>query len=156
MTEIAVMIGQMDEVSASIATAVEQQTVTTREIAASVQLRVQVDRFLGQVRADASERRASKRVDGGTMTATLRLPGKDAIQVAINDLSEGGISLSCDLPVVAGVEASVELQDAGGAVTGKVLRIQNGVLAIEFRNDAATRSRVALAIRAQSQIKRAA
>jgi methyl-accepting chemotaxis protein len=37
MAEISGMIGQMDEVSATIATAVDQQTVTTREIATSIQ-----------------------------------------------------------------------------------------------------------------------
>jgi methyl-accepting chemotaxis protein len=37
MTEIGSFIGKMDEVSAAIAAAVEQQSVTTREIAASVQ-----------------------------------------------------------------------------------------------------------------------
>ena len=199
MTEIGGMIGRMDEVSTAIAAAVEQQSVTTREIATSVQavsgatvrsaqamgqvvavadeagtasqdvlggaaeigheterLRAEVDRFLAAVHQDSGERRQSERIAGGPAVAMVRLPGQDAIPATIEDLSQGGSALLCDLAVAVGTEVAVELPEAGGPVTGKVVHTVGGRLGIEFRGDDATRSRIARAVEAVAKARQAA
>jgi methyl-accepting chemotaxis protein len=199
MAEISAMIGQMDEVSTSIAAAVEEQSVTTRDIATSVQavsiataqssramghvvdvadqagsaskdlldgaadigqeahtLRLEVDRFLMAVRDDTGERRVFERISAHPMNATLRLPGRAAIETRVNDISLGGIAVSCDLAVALDSEASIDLPGAGGSVTGLVRRSGGGVLGLALREDATTRARVEALMRTLRDGRRAA
>jgi methyl-accepting chemotaxis protein len=199
MTEISDMIGQMDSVSTVIATAVEHQSATTRDIATSVQavsgatirsaqamghvvvvadqagtaskgvlegaaeigqeattLRTQVDRFLEAVRNDSGERRRFERIDGGNIRATLHLPGRNAASARVRDISAGGVALDCDERVAHGLEVSLELPAAGGAVTGTVIRSDGTTLALAFDEDEATRARVRRAIGALGNAEQAA
>jgi methyl-accepting chemotaxis protein len=197
--EIGRIIGQMDDVSAAISSAVEQQSATTRDIAANVQavsiatarssramdhvvqvanqagtasqavlggtaeitqeaatLRSEVDQFLATVSADAGERRRFERIDAGHVVATLRLPGREPVQTPLRDLSLGGAAIRCPLPMATGAGLSLDLPDAGGAVAGTVVRIENGVIAVAFAKDAATRRRVEHAMHALTQAREAA
>jgi methyl-accepting chemotaxis protein len=119
-------------------------------------LHTEVDRFLAAVRTDSGDRRRFERIDGGTVTAMLQLPGQGAIQAKVIDLSMGGVALLCNLPVAVGAEVSVELPEAGGAVTGRVVRAMEDALDIEFRVDDSTASRVTRAIQVLSNIRRVA
>jgi PilZ domain len=74
------------------------------------------------------------------MIAVLRLPGRDAMKVRVNDLSPGGVSVACELKIEWGAEVSVELPDAGGSIIGNVRRSGEGVLGLEFRADEVTRA----------------
>jgi len=185
MTEIGGMIGRMDEASNAIASAVDQQSMTTREIAARVKavsvataqsaqsmgqvvavagqaglasqkvlsgttgigdeagvLRDEVERFLVMVRTDSGERRRFERFGVNGIAASLLLPGRGPIQVAVTDLSEGGAALRCDQQVALGSELSFELNEGGAAVPARVVRAENGVVGLAFREDDAVRSRI--------------
>jgi methyl-accepting chemotaxis protein len=82
MTEISGMIGKMDEVATAIATAVEQQSATTREIAASIQsvsaTTVKSAQAMTRVvstaddAGEAGEKVLHAAIDVGTETGTLR------------------------------------------------------------------------------------
>jgi hypothetical protein len=119
-------------------------------------LRTEVDRFLLAVHTDSGERRQFERIAGEALTAMLRLPEQKVIQAPVNDVSRGGISLLCDLHIAAGTEVSVELTNAGGAMIGKVVRTENGVLAIEFLDDDATHARMERTIQTMTATRRAA
>jgi methyl-accepting chemotaxis protein len=119
-------------------------------------LRTQVDRFLEAVRNDSGERRRFERIDAGAIRATLRLPGQDAFAATVRDLSTGGAALACTQPIAVGVELSLELPAAGGAIIGTVIRSDGGTVAIEFRTDDITRTRVEQVVRALENVTRAA
>jgi methyl-accepting chemotaxis protein len=119
-------------------------------------LRKQVDRFLTAVRTGSGERRRFERIRGHSVTAMLRPPGQDAFRVIVHDLSQGGVALLCNRPDVVGSEISIDLPEAGGAVSGRVLSAENGVLRIEFKNDDALRSRVECSMQALSRLQQAA
>jgi methyl-accepting chemotaxis protein len=113
----------------------------------AVTLRGEVDRFLAAVHADSGERRHFQRVVGDAVHAMLRLPEQQAISTEVHDLSQGGIALLCQQRVAPGTEVSVELPGVDGAITGAVVRAENGVLAVAFRDDGANHSRVDCAMR---------
>ncbi len=186
MTEIGTIISKMDEVSAAIAAAVEQQSATTREIAGSVQavsgatrasadamrhvvevadgageasrdvltasseigreattLRTEVDQFLTAVRddGDAGERRRYERIETKGLTATLRASGRTA-EVSVHDIARGGALLGSDWALTAGTPFELELREAGGGVTGRVVRNEGGNLAVVFNLDPAAEARI--------------
>jgi methyl-accepting chemotaxis protein len=198
MNEIGGMIGQMDEVATAIAAAVEQQSVTTREIATNVQgvsgatvqsaqamtqvvvvadqagsaservitgaaeigqeverLRSEVDRFLAAVQNDSGERRRFERIGTGSVGVMIRLSGQAPTQATIEDLSQGGAALLCDQSAAVGSEISIDLPESSGTVSGKLVRVQGGLLKIEFRGDDATIRLVQGAIRALAEPIRA-
>jgi methyl-accepting chemotaxis protein len=119
-------------------------------------LRTQVDRFLEAVRNDSGERRRFERIDGGNIRATLHLPGRNAASARVRDISAGGVALDCDERVAHGLEVSLELPAAGGAVTGTVIRSDGTTLALAFDEDEATRARVRRAIGALGNAEQAA
>jgi methyl-accepting chemotaxis protein len=197
--EIGLMISRMDDVSAAISAAVEQQSAATRDIAANVQavstatlrssramdhvvqvsgqagaasqavlggtaeitqeavtLRSEVNQFLAAVSADSGERRRFERIDAGHVVATLRLAGHAPVQAPLRDLSLGGAAVRCPLLAAAGAGLSLDLPDAGGPAAGTVVRTENGVIAVAFAEDAATRARVEQAMVALTQAREAA
>ncbi|HTW26113.1 MAG TPA: methyl-accepting chemotaxis protein [Acetobacteraceae bacterium] len=186
MNEIGDIIGKMGEVSAAISAAVEEQSITTREIASSIQtvtastgdaaramatvvdvaqradqashdvlggaadigseadkLRTQVEEFLQAVQRDASERRRFERLAANGVVAGLKLPGAASVRVAVRDISRGAIAVQYEAALPMGQEVEIELPDAGGPVFGRVVRVDAGVVAIAFREEAATEARVA-------------
>jgi methyl-accepting chemotaxis protein len=114
-------------------------------------LRTQVDRFLAAVRDDSGDRRRTARAAGGNINVTLRLPGQNTVSVAVQNISSDGIALVCATRIPVGTAVSVELPEAGGAVTGKVSRAEGGTLAIAFHRDAENRARVERAVHALSE-----
>jgi methyl-accepting chemotaxis protein len=106
-------------------------------------LRAEVERFLVMVRTDSGERRRFERFGVGGARTTLILPGQEAIQAVVIDLSEGGAACRCDRPLAIGTDLSFELAGGGDAVAAKVVRVEaNGIIGIAFRDDPAVRSRV--------------
>jgi hypothetical protein len=65
-------------------------------------------------------------------------------------------ALVCDLMLAAGTAVDVELPDAGGVVTGRVVRARSGVVAVVFHQDPAARARVDRAVDAPAGARRAA
>ncbi len=189
MTDISNIIGRMGEVSAAISAAVEEQSVTVREIASSIQgvagstaqaaeamghvvegadlaggvsrnilaeangigseaerLRQEVEQFLKSVQADSHERRRFERISGRGVTATLQVNGATISRMVIQDISQSGIALRHAGVVPLGHEVEVDLPDAGGSVSGRVMRSGAGVLALAFSEDGTTFARLERAL----------
>ncbi|HEX3405249.1 MAG TPA: methyl-accepting chemotaxis protein [Acetobacteraceae bacterium] len=184
MSEITAIIRRIDEVSVAISAAVEEQSVTTREIAASVQavsgataqtaramghvvevadgagnvsrnvlsgtasigheaetLRKEVDQFLEAIRSETGERRRYERISGKGALVGLRAQGYDA-KATLEEFSRGGAALTCDSNMVAGTMVEIDLPNAGGAVTGRVVRSNGHDTALIFSSDPANLSRI--------------
>ena len=180
--------------AAVIAAAVEEQSATTRKIAANLQtvtagagltvvaMNPAVDRaddagtvsqqVLGAAAAlarrqsgfaprsiSSSARCATTRATAG---CTSRIPAMAPRRycphaaVVVQDLSRGGTAMACDWELQAGVELSVELPGAGGAVTGRVVRSDGRVVAVVFRQDAEALARLDRALAAFGGERRAA
>ena len=104
-------------------------------------LQREVEQFLSSVTV-RSERRRFERISGSGAKAKLRLGGPASIEVPIQDLSRSGVALRHAGPVTLETEAELDLPDAGGPVSGKVIRVATGVVGIAFSTDAGTLARV--------------
>ncbi len=104
-------------------------------------LRDEVDRFLVLLRTDSGERRRFERFGVNGARARL-LHGKNVIDVAITDLSEGGAALRCDRSIAAGSQVALEFGDAGAALPAQVVRSDGSAMAIEFPDDPAVQDRI--------------
>jgi methyl-accepting chemotaxis protein len=105
-------------------------------------LRAEVDDFLTAVRDDTGERRQFERIAGNGAAVTVRTAGRDATRVGLQDISLGGAAVNCDWRLAPGTEIEIELPDAGGFVTARVVRSSDHRLAVVFRQDQATATRV--------------
>jgi hypothetical protein len=63
------------------------------------------------------------------------LPGAIPAEVAVQDLSRLGIALRHISAVAVGREVGVDVPDAGGPLTGLVVRSEEGVVAIAFSEE---------------------
>jgi methyl-accepting chemotaxis protein len=119
-------------------------------------LRAEVGQFLTAVRDETGERRRYERIAGGGAMVVLRTAGREAARVALEDVSRGGAAVRCDWVLPAGTEASLELPQAGGPVSGRVVRASEGMLALVFRQDNESSARVDRAVAALQQARAAA
>jgi methyl-accepting chemotaxis protein len=118
-------------------------------------LRTRVDEFLEAVRSDSGERRRSERLAGNGVSATLRIPGREAMRVVVKDLSRNGVGLlSQTIPL--GTQVEIDLPEAGGAVPAQVVRCEDGITALAFREDAASGARIDRALQAMGSLRIAA
>ena len=105
-------------------------------------LRSEVTDFLTAVsHGDDAERRLYERIPAGGIEATMRIGGRQAVTVAIEDISRGGIALRHECADRAGTEVEVNLP-GGGLITGRIARIQDGSVGITFRQDEASLVRI--------------
>jgi methyl-accepting chemotaxis protein len=101
-------------------------------------LRVEVNDFLSAMkRGDTEERRAYERMPGGGATATLALRGGSEVQAVVKDISRGGVALTSETTAASGAEAQVGLP-GGASVAGRIVRCENGLVTVAFRQDAAS------------------
>jgi methyl-accepting chemotaxis protein len=193
MTEIGGMVRRTDEISTAMATTIEQQSTTARDIAAkvtavagatvqsaqamgevvqvagqvdaasqdvhagiasidqeAVALRAEVDRFLVMVRTDSGERRRFERFGVDGFHTRLLIPGKEAAQVVITDLSEGGAALHCEQPIALNTQVSFELSKGGDTIPATVVRVTgDGFVGIAFSDSESVRSRVKRAMQSE-------
>jgi methyl-accepting chemotaxis protein len=98
----------------------------------SEKLRREVEAFLQAVQTDSGERRRFERIAGNGVSATLRIPGTAAAKAVVHDLSRSGAALRYATPVPVGRDVEVDLPDAGGPVSGRVVRSGDGIVAIAF------------------------
>jgi methyl-accepting chemotaxis protein len=122
----------------------------------SEKLRLEVEQFLNAVQSDTGERRRFERIAGNGVTAILRLPGKPAAKVIIGDLSRGGVALRHSGAVEVGWDAEVDLPEAGGPVTGRIVRVERGAVSIAFSDTPATLARVDRSLASLSEARKAA
>lgn len=144
MEQVLTIAEQTDSASFSVLTAADEVGKTADT------LRVEVNDFLDAMRrGDGEERRAFERIPGAGATASLTLSGSSPLQVAVKDISHGGVALVCDRTAPAGTEAKIGLP-ADANVSGRIVRSGSGLLTVAFRQDAAT---AALLDRALEAIK---
>ena len=106
-------------------------------------MRGEVTQFLSAMAStDGEDRRRYERVAGNGAQAVLRMQGRPELRVEIHDISRGGISLRCDLRADVGTEVSLELPGAGAEAAARVVRMQDGVLVLAFRQDEVVLRRV--------------
>ncbi len=115
-------------------------------------LRSDVNDFLTAMkRDDEDERRAYERIPGGGTMVSLSILTLQGVQVAVRDISRGGIALMGNSPAPAGTEVQIGLP-GNGKVSGRVVRSANNEVVVMFRQDAAT---IALVDQAIAMISRA-
>ncbi len=101
-------------------------------------MRDEVTQFLKAMASnDDTDRRRYERIPGGGMQAGLRVGGRPEQQMAIGDISRGGVSLRCDLRAEAGEEVQITLPGVAEPVGARVVRGDGRLLALAFRQDAA-------------------
>jgi methyl-accepting chemotaxis protein len=144
MEQVLTIAEQTDLASRSVLTAADEVGHTADT------LRVEVNDFLSAMkRGDGEERRAYERIPGAGAAASLSLPGFSEVQAVVKDISRGGVALVCDRAAPAGTEAKVGLP-AGANVSGRVVRSEDNLLTVAFRQDPGT---LALLDRALEAIK---
>jgi methyl-accepting chemotaxis protein len=116
---------------------------TSSEIArVSDTLRQEVDQFLAAMRTDESNRRRYERLPGRGVVGQLRVKGELLPAASVQDVSRGGIALSCGIQLPAGTEVEVMLPGIEAGIGARVARTKPGVLALAFRQDPATLAKV--------------
>lgn len=119
-------------------------------------MRTEIDHFLVAVRDDTSDRRHIERVPGNGAKVTVRAPGHADVSAPLLDLSPEGAAVRGAWGLAAGQQIEIELPDGGGAVSGRVVRCGDGVLAVVFRQDGSVADRVGHAVEALGHRKAAA
>jgi len=105
-------------------------------------LREEVDHFLTAMRADEGERWQWERVSGRGARAALRPRGGAARSAELLDVSRGGALLVCAVHLEAGAEIDVELPGTDRPVAARVVRADGQRLALAFRQDPSSVTRI--------------
>jgi methyl-accepting chemotaxis protein len=101
-------------------------------------LLVEVNDFLTAMKnVGIEERRTYERVPGGSAVVSLAIRGSAEVQTKVRNISRVGIALECVSTAPPGTEAQVRLP-TGESVSGRVVRCENGLVILRFRNDGAT------------------
>jgi methyl-accepting chemotaxis protein len=82
--------------------------------------------------------RRYERIAGSGACCGLHMPGASVRRAAIVDISRGGVSLRCELRADPGTEMQIELPRADRPVTARLVRCENEVLGLAFRQNEAT------------------
>jgi methyl-accepting chemotaxis protein len=145
MEQVLMVAEQADTASRSVLIAADEvgKTATT--------LRTEVNDFLSAMkRTDGDDRRAYERVPGAGSTAFFNIDGHPSVQGEVRDISRGGVALMCSSIIPAGTDVNLGLS-AGGSVSGRVVRSENGIVTIAFRQDDASIGTVDRALAALKQ-----
>jgi methyl-accepting chemotaxis protein len=109
-------------------------------------LRANVGDFLVAMRVQETNRRRLERVPGGGARATLRAAGGVAETVELLDISGESAALGSAQALSEGQAVTVVLPGLAEAVRGRVIRVANGVVVMQFAEEAAQAALVARAI----------
>jgi methyl-accepting chemotaxis protein len=121
-------------------------------------LRAEVSDFLAAMsQGNDAERRLYERIPAGGAGVSLRMAGRAAVQVTIEDISRGGIALNYNCKDKIGTDAEITLP-TGDLVSARITRKGNGSLGLGFRQDETSLMRIdrALAYVREIVSKRAA
>jgi methyl-accepting chemotaxis protein len=147
MAEVAAIAQANGEMSASVlATSRETGEITVR-------LREEVDCFLAAMKSHGVEERSYERIPGRGAVATLLPPGRQRMDADLIDISTGGAAFQCAWSGRPGEEIQVILPGHGKPVYARVARHDARMVAVTFRQDAATLAQVSAVI---AEIKRGA
>jgi methyl-accepting chemotaxis protein len=109
-------------------------------------LRAEVTDFLTAMsHGDDAERRLYERIPAGGADVGLRMGGRAAVRVTIQDISRGGIGLNYDCQDKVGTDAEITLP-TGDLVNARITRKGNGLLGLGFRQDEASLVRIERAL----------
>jgi methyl-accepting chemotaxis protein len=132
MEQVLSIAEQTDAASGSVLSAADEVGRTADT------LRVEVNDFLSAMkREDSEDRRVYERIPGGGATASLALRGANEVQAVVKNISRGGVALTCTAMGPSGAEAQVGLPGAA-SVAGRIVRCENGLVTVAFRQDAAS------------------
>jgi methyl-accepting chemotaxis protein len=111
-------------------------------------LREDVDHFVNAVRTSqqGGKRRKYERIPGRDTAARLWTAKLGPGSAVIIDISLGGAALACDWACEPGTEILVDLPGVGTPVSSRVINARGSVLAVAFRQDPETLTRVGQAI----------
>ncbi len=84
---------------------------------------------------DDTERRRYERIPGGGAQAVLRANGRPEQTVTIANISRGGVAVRCDWQAGAGTELQLVLPGTVQPVAARVIRGNDGLLGLAFRQD---------------------
>jgi methyl-accepting chemotaxis protein len=105
-------------------------------------LRVEVTDFLAAMSTgNEAERRLYERIPGGAAKATLRIGGTSVAEAPIGDISRGGMAVQHDRKFPVGADLEVGLP-GGVSVKARIVRCENGDVAVAFRQDSETLGRI--------------
>jgi methyl-accepting chemotaxis protein len=145
MTDVAAIARASGDMSAAVLSASEViGDVTSR-------LRGEVEFFLGAMRSDEGFSRKYERIPGHGAAVAIRLPGGRRYDASLVDISIGGAAFRCAWSGEPGQEIEVVLPAAGAAVYARVVRLDEGLVAVAFRQDDATLAHLAAVMAAMEK-----
>jgi methyl-accepting chemotaxis protein len=110
-------------------------------------LRSEMTQFLRAIaKAGEDDRRHYERIPGGGAEAVLQAPGQTESRALIEDISRGGVALRTARWTSAGTEVELLLPGVAAPVVARMVRSKDGQLALAFRQDDTTLSRVDAAL----------
>jgi methyl-accepting chemotaxis protein len=167
-TAIAAAVDRQAAATRDIASSVQTVTVTTQQSTSAIRevssIAVNTDATSRKVLADADHIASSahslqsevneflrvmastdevnlrryERIAGNGAVSGLQVPGASVRRAVIVDISRGGVSLHCDIRAEPGTEVQIELPGADRPVMARIVRFEDGVLGLAFRQNEAT------------------
>ena len=114
------------------------QQVSVNIGSACEELQQEVTQFLTSMRNDSNSRRLYERIPANQRRVMLRLGSRNVGEVAVKDISLGGAAVHSDVRLPAGDEIDIRLAEGQPFARARVVRCEDGVLAVAFRQDSAT------------------
>jgi methyl-accepting chemotaxis protein len=136
MRDVLLIAEQTDASSVSAVNAAEEVGRT----AATLQTEV-TDFLHAMSHGNEAERRRYERISAGAMRVTLRFDGQAAAEVAVEDVSRGGMGVRHTGQYSVGTDLTIDLP-TGGSVRGRVVRCSGDSLGLAFRQDSASLERI--------------
>jgi hypothetical protein len=78
---------------------------------------------------------------GAGAMASLKIQGFGEVPAVVRDISRGGIALQSDLTAPSSIDPQIGLP-FGGSVSGRIVRCENGLVTLAFRQDNASMATV--------------
>jgi methyl-accepting chemotaxis protein len=130
MEQVLIIAQQTDTASGSVSSAANEVGHTADT------LRVEVNDFLTAMKQiNGDDRRTYERIPGGGASVSLRIRGTEVVEALVQDISLGGIALRCNSVAPSGTNAEIGLPTSA-TVSGRIVRCENGLLTLAFRQDA--------------------
>jgi methyl-accepting chemotaxis protein len=105
-------------------------------------LSAEVQQFLTVVRDETGERRTEARILGKNLMALLHSSGHAPLPARLENVTYAGAAFASDLKLPPGTELEVQIPDHAVRLAARVSRAQDGVLALVFSQDPATRAKI--------------
>jgi methyl-accepting chemotaxis protein len=129
--------GQATRSMQQVSSIAEETEITSRNVLAAAdevgrtadKPRGEVGHFLAAMaNSNEADRRRYERIDGAGCQVKLRIPGRDAAEMTIQDISRGGVALRCDWAVAVGAEVGIGLPEGTDSIGGRVVRAGQGIV----------------------------